>query len=26
VGQVIIDQEPDMMPDDLSDIGDEHPA
>ena len=26
VGQVIIDQEPDMMPDDLSDMGDEHPA
>jgi len=26
VGQVIIDQEPDMMPDDLSDMGDEHQA
>jgi len=26
VGQMIIDQEPDMMPDDLSDMGDEHPA
>ena len=26
VGQVIIDQEPDMMPDDLSDMGDEYPA
>jgi len=25
-GQMIIDQEPDMMPDDLSDMGDEHPA